>query len=104
MSKAANHLHRLKKVNLSSDKANPYLVYKCVKPACSHYIPINLAEGKLAECNRCGEPMIITKAVLTHSGGKPMAKPHCPNCIKRKNEKDVAAIAAFLAGSKATTE
>ena len=100
MSRVANHLHRYKKVNLSRDKSKPYLVYQCVKPACSHYVPMNLAEGKLCECNRCGEPMIITKAVLIHSSNKPMAKPHCSNCIKRKNEKDVAAIAAFIAGTK----
>src|SRR5262245_6990151 len=99
MSKVANHLHRYKKIDLSTS-GKPYIVYKCMKPACSHYVPINLSEGKLCECNRCAEPMIITKATLTHSHSKPMAKPHCPNCIKRKNEKDVAAIAEFLAGSK----
>lgn|SRR5215471_5492417 len=99
-SKVANHLHRYKKVNLSRKKDEPYLVYKCVKPACSHYVPINLAEGKLCECNRCAEPMIITKATLTHSNNKPMAKPHCPNCIKRKNADDVAALAEFLSGNK----
>ena len=99
-SKVANHLHRYKKQNLSATAGKEYLVYKCVKPACSHYLPMNLAEGKLCECNRCGEPMIITKATLTHSGNKPMAKPHCQGCIKRKNEKDVAAIAEFIAGTK----
>lgn len=97
-SKAANHLHRYKKVNLSS--SGEYLVYKCVKPACTHYVPIQLAEGTLCECNRCGDPMIITKSVLVHSGNRPMAKPHCPNCIVRKNAKDVTAIADFLADNK----
>lgn len=98
MAKPANHLHKYKKVNLS--ETGVYLVYKCVKPACTHYIALKLAEGQLCECNRCGEPMIITKAVLTHSGNKPMARPHCPDCIKRRNEKDVEAIAAFIAGNK----
>jgi hypothetical protein len=98
MSKPANHLHKYKKVNLSeTDK--PYLVYKCLKPACSHYVPVKLSEGKLCECNRCGEPMIITKSVLTHSNNKPMARPHCSDCIKRRKE-DVAAIAEFITGIK----
>ena len=103
MSNAANHLHRYKKVDLNRNGDNPYLVYKCTKPACSHYIPINLAEGKLCECNKCNEPMIITKKVLTHSSNKPMARPHCPNCIVRKNAKDVEAIAAFISGTKTET-
>jgi hypothetical protein len=99
-SRAANHLHRYKKVNLSSTKDKPYLVYKCVKPACPHYTPVALAEGILCECNKCSEPMIITKSVLVHSGNKPMAKPHCPNCIVRKNAKDVTAIADYITGNK----
>lgn len=100
MSKPANHLHRYKKANLSNDSDKEYLVYKCIKPACTHYVPLILAEGKLCECNRCGEPMLISKATLHGSSNKPMSKPHCPNCIKRKENKDVAAIAEFLTGTK----
>jgi hypothetical protein len=99
-SHVAKHLHRYKKVDLSRNGDKPYLVYKCIKPACSHYVPINLAEGKLCECNKCGEPMLITKATLIHSSNKPMAKPHCADCIVRKNAKDVAAIAEFIGGTK----
>lgn len=99
---AANHLHRYKKVDLSRDKDRPYFVYMCTKPACSHYVPVRSALGKLCECNRCGEPMIINKAVLTGSSKKPMTKPHCANCTERKSgtQADVAAISAFLAGNK----
>ena len=97
----ANHLHRYKKVNLSRD-GQPYIIYKCVKPTCSHYVPISLAEGKLCECNKCGEPMLITKHTLHGSSNRPLQKPHCSNCVVRKKEKqeDVAAIAEFLAGNK----
>jgi hypothetical protein len=98
-SRVANHLHKYKKVNIGSD-GNEFLVYKCMKPACSHYIRIDLSEGKLCECNKCGEPMILSKEILTHSGGKPMAKPHCPNCVRRKNADTVEAIANFIAGNK----
>jgi hypothetical protein len=94
-SKVANHLHRYRKVDLGRN-GNSFLVYKCTKPACSHYVRMELAEGKLCECNRCGDPMIITKGVLRHSGNKPMAKPHCPKCIKRKDSGTVAAIAEYL--------
>lgn len=98
--KPPNHLHKYKKVNLSRGETEPYLVYKCVKPTCSHYLPLNVAEGKLCECNRCGEPMLITKATLHGSSNRPMTKPHCNSCIERKGDKDVAAIAEFLTGAK----
>ena len=99
MAKAANHLHRYKKVDIGRN-GNTFEVYKCMKPACTHYIRIDLAEGKLCECNRCGEPMIITRETLSKSSGRPMSKPHCGNCIKRKNTDTIDAIAAFLEGKK----
>lgn len=99
--KAPNHFHKYKKVNLSRNpEKKPYFVYKCVKPLCNHYIRLDLAEGKMCECNRCGEPMVITKATLHGSSNTPMTKPHCNNCIERKENQDVAAIADFLAGNK----
>lgn len=101
MAKIPNHLHRYKKVNLSRTPGKEYLVYSCTKPTCSHYIPIHQSEGKLCECNRCGEPMVIDKRVLTGlSGSKPLAKPHCPSCTKSRKQDDVAAISEFLAGNK----
>lgn len=97
--KVANHLHRYKKVNIAGFGRPPYYVYKCMKPACSHYIRLDLAEGKLCECNKCGEPMIVSRVVLTHSSGRPMTNPHCTNCIKRKRTTDVEAINDFLSGN-----
>lgn len=100
MSTKVNHLHRYKKVNLSRDKDNPFLVYQCTKPTCSHYIRMELSEGKMCECNICGEPMIITRATLTHSSGNPMAKPRCNNCVRRRKSDTVDAISEFLQGKK----
>lgn len=97
-SKAANHLHRYRKVNLSRRKGKEYWVFQCQKPSCSHYVPVHLALGRLCECNRCGEPMLIGKIQLNGSSGGPMAKPHCNNCIERTktNETDLAALANFV--------
>lgn len=103
MPKIANHIHKFKKVDLATS-GKPYLVYKCMMPTCSHYVPINLAEGKMCACWGCGDPMIITRETLHHSSNKPAARPKCPNCIVRKNAKDVSALADFLAGDKVTTE
>jgi len=92
----ANHLHKYKKVDIARKGDKEFLVYKCMKPACSHYIRMDLVEGKECECNRCGELMFITKETLVHSGGKPMARPHCNNCVKRRKVPEIDAIAAFL--------
>ncbi len=99
MAKKPDHLHKYKKMNISRRPLDEYWVYRCMLPTCNHYVPIKLAEGKLCECNRCHELMVITKRTLVHSGGKPMLFPHCENCIERKKPADVHAIAAYLEGN-----
>lgn len=88
MSKRILHLHKYKKVNLG----NNYLVFKCIKPDCSHYIRMDLVEGKLCECNRCGEPMMMNKISMQ------LTKPHCTECTKRKaqTKEKLDAISQFL--------
>jgi|SRR5215471_1182565 len=102
--KQDDHIHKYKKFNMRShDKTKePYWIYKCIKPTCNHYVTVDKSEGRLCECWRCGEPMVISKTVLTGSSMKPMTKPHCPDCLKRKkvSKDDVAAIADFLSGNK----
>lgn len=93
--KVANHLHRYKKINLGRD-GKEYFVYRCMKPSCSHYIRVELAEGKLCECNRCREIMVINKAVLIGSPSRAMTEPHCEKCTKRKKVRDVETIENFL--------
>lgn len=95
--KAANHLHRYKKVNIAGFGRPKFFVFRCTKPACSHYVRLDLAEGKLCECNRCGGMMIISKIAKT------MTNPHCLNCVKRKRPTDVEAITEFLEGTKVPT-
>ncbi len=94
-SKVANHLHRYKKVNLGAN-GKQFLVYRCTKPSCSHYVRLDMAEGKLCECNRCGLPMIIGRETLTKSSGKPMALPHCSDCIQRRKTNEMEEISKFL--------
>ena len=95
-SKVPNHLHRYKRVNLSRKFGDEFWVYKCTKPLCSHYIRVELSEGKMCECNICSEPMIMTRIAMT------LAKPHCVNCTKRKStsNEEIDAIAEFLKGKE----
>lgn len=89
----SRHLHRyrLKDLTRNPDKP-PYNVYVCIQQDCTHHIRIELVDGKLAECNRCGEPFIMKLAKLKH-GDRIIVRPHCDNCtktperIKAKKEK-----------------
>lgn len=99
MAKIADHLHRYRKVNIGT-KEKKYEVYRCQKPACSHYVPLALAEGKLCECNRCHEPMIIGKVQLNGSSGRAMARPHCNTCVEKKVDPNVKALADYISGTQ----
>lgn len=93
-SKAPNHLHRYKRVNLTRDpEKKEYLVLKCTKPVCSHYVPLTLALGKLCECNRCGDAFVLDKVSVQ------LALPHCLECTKRKKTdetENIDLVAQFL--------
>jgi len=69
------HLHKYKRTSIGRKK---YVVYKCILPLCTHYIEKSLVEGKLAICNKCDKPMVMTKHAMT------LAKPHCLDCTNRK--------------------
>ena len=75
----SNHIHKYKKIKLGKDRS--YLVYKCIKPGCSHYIPLVQALNAICECSKCGNLMVIGKAQLYGSGGRAMTNPHCVDCI-----------------------
>lgn len=91
MNRKYHHLHRYKKINIGR-KPNDYLVFRCTKPDCNHYIRVELADGKLCECNRCSSPMIMNKVAMT------LTLPHCLTCTKSKSKKKdkLDAISQFL--------
>ncbi len=67
--------HKYKRTKLSKT----YIVYKCEKPGCTHYISPALITGKLAECWRCGDVFVIKQKHLE------LARPHCDNCTNSKS-------------------
>ena len=76
------HIHKYKKVDIGRKNGpndrKKFLVFKCMLPDCTHYIDWKLAEGKTCLCNRCSNPMILTKAAMD------LTLPHCQGCTKRK--------------------
>lgn len=79
---AIKHLHKYRLKNLTRDPAKaPYNVYVCIKQDCTHHIRVELVEGKMAECNRCGEPFVMKLSKLKH-GDRIITRPHCEDCTK----------------------
>lgn len=76
--KQLHNTHKYEKVDLGREK--PYLVYKCILPECTHYVPVHLAEGKASMCWRCGERHIVSKKTLL------LKRPHCDDCTMTKRE------------------
>lgn len=101
MSKTKVCLHLYKRVNLVPSWKTKlptehkhyrpaHNVYQCQKPLCRYTLQIEIAEGKMSECNKCHEPFIMDRYTLT------LAKPKCKNCINRQVKPDVDAINELL--------
>lgn len=82
------HYHKYKLKNLSRDPSKPpYWVYICIKQDCTHHIRVELIDGKISECNRCGDPFVMNLRKLTANHSKPLVNPHCEDCTKTKGNK-----------------
>lgn len=86
--KFADHLHKYARKIIGN---KGYKVYKCTVPGCTHYVRMILASGRICQCNRCGEPMVMTKYAMT------LAKPHCDDCIKKKDSERVNKLGELFA-------
>ncbi len=79
----SNHkIHKYKLVNLQRDKKKePYLVYKCMLPGCSHYLRLDLADNREALCNKCNSIFVLARNVIYSNGRHtPTVKPICAAC------------------------
>lgn len=92
------HLHLYRRVNLAKTygkvKPPPYYVLQCKKMDCTHHVPLKLARGKIAECNRCHNPFLLTPESLL------LAEPHCGDCVVRKDKPMLQDIGEFLKDKK----
>ncbi len=76
MTKKTDHLHKYKRVKNGSE-----LVYRCIKPGCSHYKRMVFIFNSLCACNLCDEPMVMDKYAMS------LVVPRCPKCVKHKENK-----------------
>ena len=70
------HVHKFKRLKFKSGNT----IFFCALPDCNQKLNTSLALGKRSLCWRCGEPFIMNEYSLR------LAKPHCENCHKPKNE------------------
>src|SRR4051812_20440332 len=88
------HYHTYKRVNLAKPahkkgqrpEKREYLVLKCTKLGCTHYVPLHLAAGRIAGCARCQQPFELDKKALR------LAEPHCHSCTNSKDEQLLSTI------------
>lgn len=72
------HKYMKKKVG---NKNNPYIVWKCMVPGCTHYITYELGENRHTICWRCGDTTILDKLMME------LTRPHCRKCTKGAKRK-----------------
>lgn len=84
------HIHQYKRQKLGKKT-----IFRCTLIGCSHYVYKELAENRVALCNRCGNPFMLDKPALT------LAKPHCRQCTRIKHQEKVEKITALLEGMNA---
>lgn len=81
------HTHKYQRETLGKD----YIIYKCVLPGCTHYLPLPLIVGKVSICWNCGMEFIIRKGKNGIN-----KKPKCENCVNHKSKNEENAILNLL--------
>lgn len=71
MNKYQEHAHKYVRVRLGK---KDYIVFRCVRPGCAHYIRQELVIGKIAQCWRCGDEFVMNQKTAM------LKKPHCTKC------------------------
>ena len=71
--------HKYQRLRWKSAKSRePYYIYKCMIPGCTHYVPRDLVIGNETICWKCNKT-IIMDSQMTY-----LAKPHCKKCTASK--------------------
>ncbi len=72
----STHIHKFKRLKYKTGN----IIFFCSLPDCTYKTNIALVLGKRSICWRCGEPFLMSEYSLR------LAKPHCENCHKPKND------------------
>lgn len=61
------------------------IIWRCMKPGCSHYLRNIFIVGAVSECWRCDSEFVIDKTTA-------LKKPHCRDCTRRKDPVELPPI------------
>lgn len=86
------HIHKLRRHRHSTGS----VIYFCVEPDCTYKVKPALSLGKRAICWRCEGPFIMNEYSIR------LAKPHCSDCHKPKNEINEEPVAVMTVPIVAT--
>ena len=82
----SNHtVHKYIKKRIG-DKKDPYTVWKCMLPGCTHYIKYELGENRFTVCWRCGATTTLDKILMD------LTRPHCHRCTRRSKKTEESDI------------
>ncbi len=70
--KCPNNIHKYRRFRRSAAeiKAGKLVIFRCIRPGCSHFVTRNFVIGRLAECWACGLTFAMSEKSL-------QMKPHC---------------------------
>ena len=99
--KLPKHIHLYKKINIVPSWKSKlpethkhyrpsHFLFSCQAPLCGHTLELNKAVGKLASCNVCLRPFVMTKESVQRS------KPRCSECIVRVKKDEIVDLEDFL--------
>jgi len=75
MTKKPEHIHKYSRVK----STNGNIVYRCMLPGCTHYVPKYLVKGRISLCHVCKEPMIMDSFAMRR------VNPRHVTCIKKSD-------------------
>lgn len=79
--KSKEHSHKYEKIDMG--RRNPWPVFKCLLPACRHFIPIKMSIGYINKCWECNKSFAIGKRNLLQ------VHPTCNECAGRGEDMPV---------------
>ena len=85
------HTHQYMRVKIKES-----VVYRCMIPGCTHYIPKALLINRIANCPYCGNDFLITRELARRE------RLHCSSCTVSKKPKP-AEVVGFLDSIKNDT-
>lgn len=79
-----NHTHTYRRVEWGKNK---YVIYRCMEPTCTHYLPSHAILSKPTKCYACGAVFLITQDMISRKTMKLRCE-ECKKSLYNREEKE----------------